>query len=292
MGALKQLKSILQPWGISAPSAECGKIAHLSDYILDDDEYIEEPIYREPLIRSMPLKRYILPLHNSIPEYAEILKSPHTLVAGRTGCGKSVFMHSLIYELMGTYTPKQAGLILIDPKRVELVDYKNTPFCLAYSDENKLSADILEEVCELIEDRYATMQETGVKNWNGGKVYIVIDELADLLIDSEVGRRVKRLLQKILQIGRASGVSIIAATQCPSRKILPAELTLNFTARLALKCNSAIESRQAVNVKGAEMLPNHGKALYLGNNGLQEIEIPLLPSAALDKRISFWETRK
>lgn len=268
------------------------KIVDFTQYIKQCEENIEEETSRPYMLKSMPLRTYTLPEHETIISYADLLSAPHTLVAGATGCGKSVLLHSVMYELMGTKTPKDAGLVLIDPKRVELVDYKNTPFCLCYTDDNEKAVDVLEDVCTLIEDRYTSMQQQGIKNWNGGKVFVVIDELADLLTDFKVGNKVKRLLQKILQIGRAAGISIIAATQAPSRKVLPAELTLNFTNKIALRCDTAIESRQVVGVKGAELLPKHGKGLYRSADGLKEIDVPFLSADILQERIDYWNAKR
>ena len=247
----------------------------------------------EPETVELPMlafwNRKPLPEYESNKDYAEILHGAHTLIAGRTGCGKSVMLNGLLRELMGTRLPNDCGLVLIDPKRVELAPYRNTPYCLGYASDNKTALNLLSAVVDLIEERYEEMQKQGVRTWQGGKVYVVIDELADLLIDIEYGARIKRALQKILQIARASGVSVLACTQCPSRSVIPAPITLNFTERIALKCNSAIESRQIINSKGAEELPKHGTGLYLGADGLRKMAIPFLPEAEQEKIINYWK---
>lgn len=211
--------------------------------------------------------------------YAELLEAPHVLIAGTTGCGKSTLLNGIIRELMETKTPDTAKLILIDPKRIELSQYRNTEFCMAYTAESSETVTLLDQAIALTEERFTEMQQSGTREYTGSDVYIVIDELADLMISVE-SRVIKRKMQKILQIGRAAKVHILAATQAPSRKIIPAELVLNFTHRIALRCLASIESRQIVNVNGAEELPRHGKGLYLSPDGISTVSIPLTPDNA------------
>ena len=218
--------------------------------------------------------------------YKDILNAPHTLIAGTTGSGKSVLLNGIIRELMETYIPEQKKLILIDPKRVELSQYKNTEFCTAYTSDYQTAITYLDNSIALIEDRYKAMERAGTKQTTQYHLYIIIDELADLMI-SPAAREIKLKMQKILQIGRAAGVHIIAATQAPNRKIIPAELVLNFTNRIALRCLSSIESRQIINISGAETLPKHGKGLYLSPDGVKRVTIPLTPDNA--DLIQKWE---
>jgi len=264
------------------------KIVHYKDLIEDKDIKGEQP--KAKLKQTFLGNCKNLPYGEELPRYYRtILSAPHTLIAGSTGCGKSTFLHNLIYELMGTYTPREASMVLIDPKRVELVDYRTTKYCIGYASDNKAALDLLEDCIDLIEDRYKSMQEQRIKLYNGAKVFVIIDELADILIDGQYGLKVKRSLQKILQIGRASGVCIIAATQCPARKIIPAELTLNFTERIGLRCNSTIESRQIINDKGCEKIKGYGYGFYLGINGLSTIHVPILKQDILTARIDYWQ---
>ena len=208
--------------------------------------------------------------------YKDILEAPHTLVAGTTGSGKSVVLNGIIRELMETKTPADASLILIDPKRVELSQYRDTTFCKAYTHEAEKAIDYLDSAISEMEDRFAAMEQAGAVKTDKYHIYIVIDELADLMI-SEQSRQIRLKLQKILQLGRAAGIHIIAATQAPNRQIIPANLVLNFTNRIALRCLSSIESRQIVNVSGAELLPQYGKGLYLSPKGMKRVDIPLTP---------------
>lgn len=211
---------------------------------------------------------YTLPYGKTNSFYASLLEQPHILIAGCTGSGKSVFENALIYELL--LRPIENGMVLIDPKKVELIDYKNTPHCIAYADEIEDIFAYLRGVVKLMEDRYTDMQKRRLKQFDGGHVYVIIDELADIL-DSNY-REAYPLLQKILQLGRASNIHLWACTQNPSKQLL-GTLSKNFTDRIALRCQSAIESRQIINCKGAEDLPRYGECLYLKDGYIYNYEV-------------------
>lgn len=210
--------------------------------------------------------------------YLDILKQSHTLIAGQTGSGKSVMLNGIL-----TTACKQGNniMILIDPKRVELRDYKRLPNCVAYANTSAETVDALGYAIDLMEQRYRKMERTGQTLYDGDPIIVVIDELADLLI-SEDSREIQAQLQRLTALGRAALVKVICATQCPNRTILKANIVLNFSARVALRCQTSIESRQVINVKGAEDLPMYGKCLYLrpGYN-LQIADVPL--TDAIDK---------
>ena len=201
--------------------------------------------------------------------YEEIMNAPHTLIAGTTGSGKSTLMNGIIRELVENDKP----MILIDPKMVELSIYEDCDNCIGYAEELDDIMSTLGAVIDLIKMRYQTMKDNRIRFTDEREIYVIIDELADLMI-SERKKDVQKALQKILQIGRAAGIHIIAATQSPSRKVIPAELVLNFTDRIALRCLSAIESRQVINKAGAEKLPKYGTAIYMNGDGYREVEIP------------------
>ena len=218
------------------------------------------------------------------PLCKELVEAPHTLIAGATGCGKSTFLNSIIYTQLAS---APADLVFIDPKRVELSDYKLLPFCAGYANNAAKALEYMNKVIDDIDKRFEDMERRGLKMYDGCQGYLIIDELADLLM-SEYSSKIKRALQKILQIGRAAGWHIIACTQCPNRKTIPAEIVLNFTHRVALHCLSAIESRQIVGVKGAEDLPEHGKGLYMRNGKVTEVNIPMTDERDITNRVTYW----
>lgn len=219
-----------------------------------------------------------------------ILCGAHALIAGATGCGKSTLLNSIIYTLLAI-PESGAMLYLIDPKRVELIDYAPLQFTAGYTTTAPGAVAMLKAIIQLMDARYAVMAKHHQKMSSEGPVYVVIDELADLMI-SQQKREIRELMQKILQLGRAANIHIIACTQAPSRRVIPAELTLNFTDRIALRCQSNIESRQIVGIAGAENLPRHGRGIYGSPDGLEYVDIPLTPEADLRERINWYLKQK
>lgn len=191
--------------------------------------------------------------------YEMILKQPHTMIAGTTGSGKSVILNGLIMSVLIGH-PNESRLVLLDPKKVELSVYKDMPHVLAYANESSDIADVLEEMCAEMDSRYRSMERTGKRKFDGHDTYIILDELADLLTSSEK-KRVETSLQRLMQLGRAAKFHVILATQCPSRQILNAKIMVNVTCAIALHCKTAIESRQILNVDGAEYLPQYGQCI-------------------------------
>lgn len=218
----------------------------------------------------------------------KLLDATHVLIAGTTGSGKSVLINDIMLSVITRKTPISANLVLIDPKRVELSKYKDLPFTQRYAQEPHEAVRVLGDVIAVMENRYKRMEKDHVMTWSGCALYVVIDELADLMISS-FRNMIKQRLQRILQLGRAAGIHVIAATQAPNRKIIPAELVLNFTDRVALRCLSPIESRQIIGINGAECLPRYGEALYQSSDGYKRIGIPLVPEADLQERINHWK---
>ena len=214
--------------------------------------------------------------------YEYLMNAPHILIGGTTGSGKSVLLNGIICELMESSTASKTRLYLIDPKRVELYPYSKTEYCAGYTEEADEVPALLDTLIDTINERFVEMRNDGLKEYGGTRIYLVIDELADLMI-SDCAKEIRTKLQKILQIGRAAGVHIIAATQAPNREIIPASLVLNFTDRIALRCLSSIESRQLINLAGAEKITGFGTALYLSSKGLDTIEIPYVSSEDIKK---------
>ena len=191
--------------------------------------------------------------------YVDILNQAHTLIAGQTGSGKSVMLNGILTTACkyGNY-----GFILVDPKRVELRDYKELPTVIAYANTSAETVRALNKAIEIMEQRYREMERQGLRQYEGDPVLVVIDELADLLISADC-KTIQSQLQRLTALGRAALVKVICATQCPNRTILKANIVLNFSARVALHCQTSIESRQVINERGAEELPMYGHCLYL-----------------------------
>lgn len=215
----------------------------------------------------------------------EMLSKSHLLIAGASGSGKSVYINDLLYTLL-TYQPDEKQIMLIDPKRVELSPYKHVPHCIGYAYENSAIIELLRKACEIMEKRYEVMERKGLRKWNGSDLYIVIDEFADLMVT--MPKQVKPLVQRLAQTARAAGLHLWLATQSPSRAVIPAQVVLNFTDRIALHCNDKMESRQILGEAGAETLPRYGKAIYKSPEGTRLMDIPFTPDSDINARIQFW----
>ena len=218
------------------------------------------------------------------------LTAEHTLIAGATGCGKSTFIHSIMYAALAQYTPEQSKFVLIDPKSVELMRYRKLPHTIQYTDTEAGAVDALEYVQGLMVARYQIMKRADRELWteaDGAQIYVVIEELSDLMV-CPVAKQIRLAIQRLTQKGRAAGIHIIAATQAPSRKIIPAEITLNFTARFALACESVIESKQVIGQAGAEDLPDHGEAIYKYRRRIEKVALPFVQKPEVMELVNYW----
>ena len=220
--------------------------------------------------------------------FDDITRQTHTLIGGTTGAGKSVVIRGIIAALVSRH-PAAVRLVLIDPKRVELHPYRTSPHVMAYADTPERMADSIADICRVMDARYSDMQRLNVRDTTEPHVYIIIDEMADLM--DVCGRDTRQALKRILQLGRAAGIHVIAATQHPERSVLPAEIQLNFTAVLALRCKSSIESRQLIGMQGAEAL-EIGTAYYTapGVHPPRRVSIPLVSDADIMHTIAGYQT--
>ena len=220
----------------------------------------------------------------------DILDGVHCLIAGTTGSGKSVLINSIIYSALIS-APSEKQFILCDPKIVELSKYKKLPHVLRYESDAAGIISALDYAADIMRQRYKAMDAAGsVRFSDGPEIYIVIDEIADLML-SAASKAFTRKLQEILQIGRAAGLHAILSTQAPSRAVVPAVIQLNCPQRVALRCASAIESRQITNAAGAELLPDYGKGIFYNNGRMQRVDIPLTPAEDIAARVAFWEAQ-
>lgn len=218
--------------------------------------------------------------------YRDMLKQPHLLIAGATGSGKSVVINGLVYTAMYD-SPAAVQFILIDPKRVELVNYKPLPHTLMYASEPGEMVEALEKAMEITESRYKAMQRQRVKKYPGGALYVIIDELADLMTTAR--RQVQPLIQRLAQVGRAANVHIIAATQCPLAAVIPTPIKVNFDSRVALRTRSAQDSRNILGLTGCELLPRYGQGYYMTPDGLKLYNIPMQPQEDINALVTYWQ---
>ena len=219
---------------------------------------------------------------------SKALEAEHTLIAGATGCGKSTFLHAIMQALLVNNSPASAKLILCDPKAVELKRYARLPHVLRYETEDEQILAALNQAIGIMQSRYEYMASRDQESWtDGAQVYVIIEELSDLLTSTKK-RQIEIAIQRLTQKGRAAGIHVIAATQAPSRRIIKAEITLNFTARFGLACESAIESKQIVGAPGCEDLPDHGQCIYKYKRSIGLYVLPFVQKSDIMPLINYW----
>ena len=217
------------------------------------------------------------------PQYCEINKTPHLLVAGSTGSGKSVCINSFIVSILMRSKPDEVKLILVDPKKVELSMYNGVPHLLApvVTDPQKANIALKKMVVEM-ERRYDEFEKSGTKNIAGYNAYvdkknenlpesehlkkmpyivIIIDELADLMLVA--AKEVQDSIMRITQMARAAGMHLIVATQRPSTDVITGVVKANIPSRIAFAVSSGIDSRAILDSQGAEKLLGKGDMLFL-----------------------------
>ena len=140
-----------------------------------------------------------------------------------------------------------------------------------------------------IETRYTQMQRAHEKKYQGAQLYVIIDELADLMTTNK--KQVMPLIQRIAQVGRAAGVHLICATQCPLAKVIPTEIKVNFDARVGLRTRSAQDSRNILGFNGCEDLPRYGQAYYINpDSGVKKIVVPMYDKCETWRLINHWSS--
>lgn len=203
---------------------------------------------------------------------ADIGKMPHVLVAGTTGSGKSVLINSWICSLLFRTTPQEVRLILVDPKRVELIGYNGIPHLMVpvIVEQDKILSALRWAMGEM-EERYKRFAEVGVRNIDGFNelsgfqalpyIVILIDELADLMAYAPV--EVEDNICRLAQMARATGIHLVVATQRPSVDVITGLIKANIPARIAFNVSSMVDSRVIIDMPGAEKLLGRGDMLYV-----------------------------
>lgn len=219
--------------------------------------------------------------------FEDMLSQNHLLIAGVTGSGKSVLINGLMYTAL-LKSPNDVRFILIDPKRVELRDYRDMPHTLAHAAgfDPKAWNDALTQAVATMDRRYAEMERRRERLYKGSDVYVVIDEWANVYKNG--GKQAYRSVLRLISEGRAARVHVLMATQVPKASIIPTEIRDNFSARVCLHTNSAMESRVIMERKGCENLPAYGYGYYLKPCYLELWNIPMIDERERQRVLEHW----
>ena len=255
-----------------------------------------------------PKGRFLIPFGKDVAGTvisASFSDFPHLLVAGSTGSGKSVFIHTVLTSLIMKHSPEELRLILIDPKRVELAQYANIPHLLTpIIKEPSESKVALERLITEMENRYRMFEDTGVSkvgDYNeiaveNGKplmplIVTVVDEFADLF---ESEKEVSSLVLRLVQKSRAAGIHLLIATQRPSVQVITGNIKANIPSRVAFMTASVIDSGTILGQGGAENLLGYGDMLVdsiaISNRGFLRIQAPFLPVKEVLRITNFLRT--
>lgn len=203
---------------------------------------------------------------------ADLARMPHLLIAGSTGSGKSVCINSVIVSILMHNTPRETRLLLIDPKRVELTPYNAIPHLLIpVVVEVEIAVQALKGLIEEMQDRYKRMEKAEVRNIEGYNrslpieqrmplIVVCVDELADLMMSAPYD--IEHSIIKLAQLGRATGIHLVVATQRPSVDVVTGLIKANFPSRISFAVASQVDSRTILDSVGAEKLLGRGDMLF------------------------------
>lgn len=258
--------------GIEVPNSKT-KIVGLKNIIAGPEFTGEKSLMTIAMGRTTDGQAYV----------ADLAPMPHLLIAGATGSGKSVCIHSVILSFLYKARPDEVKLLLIDPKRLELPIYKGLPHLydprvpadkVDIITQPKEASDSLKKLVKVMEKRYekfARMTVRNIEGYNekmaetGGQkefyIVVIIDELADLMLISS--KDVEDSIQRLAQMARAVGIHLILATQRPSVDVITGVIKANFPSRIAFQTTSQVDSRVILDTIGADELLGRGDMLFL-----------------------------
>ena len=230
----------------------------------------------------------------------DLAKMPHLLVAGATGSGKSVCLNAIVSCMIMEKTPVELRLLLIDPKRVELTPYNGIPHLLApVVVETDSVVGYLKGLIREMFDRYRRMEEVGVRNieaYNNKMpdkmpfLCVVVDELADLMMTAAFD--VEQSLCRLAQLGRATGIHLIIATQRPSVDVVTGLIKANFPSRVSFGVTSQVDSRTILDTAGADKLLGRGDMLYLPIDASKPARVQnvFIGDGEIADLVNFWKS--
>ncbi|MCL4358530.1 MAG: DNA translocase FtsK [Patescibacteria group bacterium] len=238
--------------------------------------------------------------------YADMAMMPHLLIAGTTGSGKSMFIHSILTSFLVKNTPETLNFILVDPKRVELIRYDDLPHLIMAPvlDVRKV-VSVMQWLIREMENRYIIFQDNKVRDINSynklqiqtkGKILpriiLVIDEMADLMLSQ--GNVIEATIIRLTQMARATGIHLILATQRPSVDVVTGLIKANIPNRICFKVASQVDSRTVLDSIGAEKLLGAGDMLFMGYTfgAPKRLQAALITEKEINGVVDFWNKQK
>jgi S-DNA-T family DNA segregation ATPase FtsK/SpoIIIE len=258
------------------------------------------------ILEALPQRGQVPPLWMALGKdvpgravFGDLSRMPHMLIAGATGSGKSVCLNSVIASLLVSSTPDQVQILMIDPKRVELVMYNGIPHLIKeVITDPRMAAGALFEMTKEMDARYERFAKAGVRkieeynakypDENLPYVVVIIDELADLMLIAPA--RVETTIMRLAQLARATGIHLIVATQRPSVDVITGLIKANIPSRIAFAVTSQVDSRTILDMVGAERLLGRGDMLYLPIDSPKPIRAQgaFISGGELQRLIHFW----
>jgi S-DNA-T family DNA segregation ATPase FtsK/SpoIIIE len=236
------------------------------------------------------------------PICADLATMPHLLIAGATGSGKSVCINALIGGLLSTTTPDEVRFVMVDPKRVELVNFNGIPHLLRpVVVEIDQAVEALKDAVKEMDRRFKLFAQKGARNID---IYnhmveaeksrlpyyiVVVDELADLMMMSP--QEVEHAITRLAQMARATGIHLVLATQRPSVDVVTGLIKANFPARISFAVTSQIDSRVVLDSPGAEKLLGRGDMLYMASDSSKLVRLQgcFVSDHELERLVNYWK---
>ncbi|MFQ5436646.1 MAG: DNA translocase FtsK, partial [Anaerolineae bacterium] len=279
--------------GIEVPNAEISVVRLRS--IIETETFYK---LNKPL--AVALGRDV----SGAPIAVDLSKMPHLLIAGTTGSGKSVNINSMIACLVFNNTPEQLQLVMVDPKKVELIRFNGLPHLIGNVEvEADRAVGVLRWLTAEMDRRYELFTKVNAKNLNGynrkiarkkdgqklPNIAVFIDELADLM--HMYPGDVERTLCRLAQMARATGIHLVVATQRPSTDVITGLIKANFPARLSFAVASGTDSRVILDTVGAEHLMGKGDMLFLGpeSSAPQRVQGVFVNDMEVEGIVNHWQ---